>query len=447
MYDSDAMDRVVAELGRRPVDGDPEAVRSYASTCTGVASVIDGLLPGLDAIARTSQDQQSEAVVELCQLADRVTSRLVKVKERYGTMGSSLAGYAEVLDGACTQSWQACSDAQTALSTLDIHKGQLSTLKSDRRAADTGADLSLQGSSLPLHVHLRSGLRYDANDTLQVAKIGQIDDDYGTIDAARQSMTSAWETLESAAGTVVAALKALHDDGLDDGLRENASKVGHALHLDDLRTWLADHLDDIATVLGVAALLLCWVPVVGQVLAVAAAIASLAVLAQSVVDLCQDGATAAEWQAAGIAALGVLSFGVGRVAGAGIKIAGRASAASRAGASAGSKLGSVADDAAAARSIVRLGPPPSSARELLSSLNPRNIAAEYVENIQIEKMLWKDPKTTHWQDIATTFKESSAFTRTYAPGELGSGAQMAATQLELADRALLAYDVSVMVDG
>ena len=359
-------DRVVAELGYPVIGGDPEVVRAYAATCSGIATLVGELLPGLDAVGRVSQDQRSEAVVELCSLAERVTSRLGKVKDRYGTMGSSLAGYAESLDAAGTQSRQAYTDAETALSSLATCTSQLRSL--------ANASAGVVAAPAGVRVHERSGLRYDPTDTSQVTKVGLIDDAYLALDAARTAMSSAWDTLEAAAGTVVAALKALHDDGLDDGLRENASKVGNTLHLDDLRTWLADHLDDISVALGVAALLLSWVPVVGQVLAVASAVVSLAVLATCVVDLCQDGATADEWQAAGWAALGVVTLGIGRVAGKGLEIAGRTGPVTPTSGAAGSRAagGAAGSGSKVPRVTNSTESSGSTVRELASSLDPRS---------------------------------------------------------------------------
>ncbi len=340
---SDCPDRVVAELGHGPVAGNPWIVRSYAQTCQGIAATVVDVLPGLQTAASLSAERRSEAVVALCDRAGKVVGSLGKVRDRYQTMGDRLATYAEVLDSVVTQSEGAYSSASSALDVIDSYVRQLRQLRS---AAMPIRDYTTLGN-MPAEPtdgrgwHQRSQVAYDPSDQEQVAKIERVDELWDVVDGAKVLMDGAWQTLEEAASVVITALRGLHDDGLDDGWKENLSKAGNAMHLDDVRTavadagrWVWDHLDDIATLVGVAALVLCWVPVVGQVLAVAAAALSAVVMVKALAE--------GDMGAAALAAVGVLTFGVGRATTAAIKVTNT----TRAAGNVGGKGTGLADDAA-----------------------------------------------------------------------------------------------------
>ncbi|MDR3068425.1 MAG: hypothetical protein LBU50_02865 [Cellulomonas sp.] len=340
-------ERVAGVLGHAPMTGSPWEVRAYATTCTGIGTTVDELLPGLQAAAGLSADRCSEAIVALCERAEKVVGNLGKVRDRYRDMGSALDTYALAFDGAYSQSWAAHNQASTALDLIDTYAGQLRALARDSvvtTSTDSSGSVSLVFTPLR-GCQERSKIDYDLDDPVQVNKAADLDDQWAVVDSAKNLMTGAWNDLETAAGALVTALKALHDDGLDDGWRENASGVGHYLNLDDIRTAVADavkwfnaHLDDIATIVGIAALVLSVVPVVGQVLAVLAVALSAASLLNEAIAVVKDGK---EWTAMIMPAVGILTFGVGRATTAAVKVT---SAATKAGGTAG-KVGSSADDA------------------------------------------------------------------------------------------------------
>lgn len=105
-----------------------------------------------------------------------------------------------------------------------------------------------------------------------------------------------------------------YNDGLKDGFWDKVGNiVSHVVAaVEDLAQVIGHWAGAIAGVLGVLALALSWVPVVGEILAAAATVVSVVALACDVVNALDGRGT---WLDVGIDVLGVLSGGAGRLLG------------------------------------------------------------------------------------------------------------------------------------
>jgi len=433
-FECGAWSRAVSVLGHDIVPGFPFEVHTAADQYETTGTTIATLIGPMDSIGQG--DEVSEAATALRGKVKKISGRLTTVGQRYAGLATALETYAQVLDASKYQAQQALIDATTALTDRDTADGDLAAWvrRYPERHEGEDGEVPVLSYGIDRRPHLKPG-GWQRDSTLEEIEGRQSTCDT-KIDTARTEISGAWTTFRAAVGQVLVDLSALHDDGLDDGLRDKAARWGHDLHLDDARNWVSDHLDDIATVLGVAALVLCWVPVLGQVLEIAAAVASLAVLARDVTVLCQGGATGKDWLTAGVDLLGVASFGFGRVAGKGLQIADReTSAANRVGESAVARTASGGSKAAnEATRTTTLRPSGSHTRELLSSLNPKNVVKDYATEIRTQA---KNPS------IRNTAKSSNPFTRDYTETQWDSGWRPIGMANGIVGGDVLGYDVAV----
>lgn len=169
----------------------------------------------------------------------------------------------------------------------------------------------------------------------------------GELDAAKRELRAALEYRDTQAGY---AAKAIRDAVDHDGLKDPKHHWW-----DNWKDWVADigHWAGVAAaVLGVLALALSWVPVLGEVLGALALIASVVALVCDTVSALDGKGT---WLDVAIDAIGVLSFGAGRVLGTTAKEAAMAA-----------RGASAVKDLQLAREV---GLNPTAARELAETLN------------------------------------------------------------------------------
>ncbi|MER7178302.1 hypothetical protein ABT404_02200 [Streptomyces hyaluromycini] len=169
----------------------------------------------------------------------------------------------------------------------------------------------------------------------------------GELDAAKRELRAALDYRDTQAGYAAKAIRdAIDHDGLKDPKHH---------WWDNWKDWVADigHWAGVAAaVLGVLALALSWVPVLGEVLGALALIASVVALVCDTVSALDGKGT---WLDVAIDAIGVLSFGAGRVLGTTAKEAAMAA-----------RGASAVKDLQLAREI---GLNPTAARELAETLN------------------------------------------------------------------------------
>ncbi|PJI94969.1 putative T7SS-secreted protein [Luteimicrobium subarcticum] len=271
-----------------PVPGDPSTSEQGGRHYLAVADAMDRArtsLTRLDGLAG-----QSEAIDALRERASKVRDQVVKAQQRYRDTGNALVTYAAAHRTAQDDAlalWHEAVSAQDAAQTASRQQTGAQSTYDDLRhtATRTGSPLDYSAYH-PVEVANRAA--QDAQDHLD-AVVGRL-----------SGILEPWHAAaRKAAGDIDDAVEA---DGLNDGWWEKwGSEVAHVV---------SDWAGNIAGVLGIAALVLAWVPVLGEVLGVLSLIAGVVAL---VADLALLAHGEGSVGTVVLDALGVLSFGAGQV--------------------------------------------------------------------------------------------------------------------------------------
>jgi hypothetical protein len=280
-------------LAHDPTPGDPVVVREGGRKYTTVADAIAraaASLRGLEAGA-----SNVDSVKALLESRDTIVENVSKAEGRYRTAGSALTTYATVLDRV---------QSETA-----------AALHAAKAAAGDGADAGSQQAKY----HQMAQDAEDAGDAEEQDKYAkkekaaqeQASHAAGAVSAQKAVVHQAVADRDKAAQTAIDSIKQITaNDGLNDGWWEDWGA--------DLFKVIADIAEKAAAVLGILALLLCWVPILGEVLMVLAAVAGI-VAAVANIALAIGGEKS--WGEAALsvvfAALGCIGLGAAARAGAG----------------------------------------------------------------------------------------------------------------------------------
>jgi hypothetical protein len=320
------------------VPGDPHQVHASGKRYVQVADAISTATKRLRQLAK-HPDMQSDAVESFRHEGEKVAADISRAEKRYRGVGEALIAYARPLAEAQHESEEALRLAEQA--------------ERDARAADRArheADLAIRDAEMRArHARVRQDRARHAATTAAAAGQSTSAHDWELMAARRDSAAAASERdaafqrrhradvsrreadamlnrarrkLEEAEGKRDAAARAaikgvvaVKDSGdLNDGFWENYGAKAFK--------FIAKLADVIAAVAGIAALLVAWIPVIGQALAAVlgtiALVASLvSLIANLTLALSGDGG----WGDVVMSLIGVATFGVGRAAMAGGKLA------------------------------------------------------------------------------------------------------------------------------
>ena len=266
-----------------PVPGDPATVRAAGDEYAVVARAIELAAARLRQIADLSANR-SDAVTAVSEQATTVADEIDRARERYATVGRVLGEYAWRLDRAQADSVQALHDAQNAEHALTSAQDRVWRTTSAVDDAPADADLVLLGRAL-------TSAREDRADAEH------------RLAAAREALAAAVQLRDQAGDRAADAIRdAVRADGLRDSWWDDwGSQLFHAV---------SDVAGAVASIVGILALVLCWVPVIGQALAVVAAIATAIKLIADLVLWMNDEATLEDL---GWDVFDLVTFGAGRV--------------------------------------------------------------------------------------------------------------------------------------
>lgn len=367
-----------------PVPGEPTALRDAGHEYRRVAEQIARSAEELRAIAG-GFDQRSVAVDEVTSKAARLADQIERAHGRYAATGTALLGYADVLSRAQELSLRAREQAQRAVAAQESAQEDIWFYQ--RREQEVAGEPELARVFATQLANARASLlRADQE-----------------LEGARVLLASAQAMRDDGADAARAAIRAvLRADDLHDTVWQD---LGGGVQELGLAVWEA--LDEVATVLGVLALVLCWLPGVNVALAALATIAGAVVLVRDVVDLATGNGS---WADVGWSALGVITFGVGRVATKGLRMATEASATAR-----GVRgVGNVTDEAAIARAtrggaegsgapVGSHAKPPAlpmttgdilRSSELWSTLKPSAITGDLQADLRVGAAVFRPPAPT-----------------------------------------------------
>jgi uncharacterized protein YukE len=273
------------EQDKNPIVGDPAQISSLAQQLNATAQTLKTQADRLRAVS-TEQFWKGQAATEFTHIKDKLPPLLDKVVKRYGSVGEALAKYAPDLQ-------HAQESAQRALQAYREAKAQQQTAQTSATQY-TQLQQQAQQQNRPF---VWSG----ANPGSQVEGANQ------AVGNAIRMMADAIDTRDAVASTCGGRIRDAVDDDLknDDSFWGKLKKLGKKI-VDALEK-IAPVLRKVAAVLGVAAALLCWVPVLGEVLAGAALVVSAASLA---VDLTlKASGKDVSWGDIAMDAIGVIPFG------------------------------------------------------------------------------------------------------------------------------------------
>ena len=281
------------DLGADPVVGDPAQVEASGRHYQQVADAIEAAAARLREIVAAT-DMHGQMVDAFRDKARSVADDVTRAHTRYRGVGDALVAYAAPLEIA---------QSDSALALLRARDAQERLVRG--RNAASAAQIGLEGAAPEVDTTALTRAARNAESDVSTAMT--------ELQAARNLCRDAIEDRDDAARRAVAAIREVEDSGdLKDGWWDNwgAKVVGV----------ITDIAGAVAAIAGVAALLVGWIPIVGQVLA--AALGTIALVA-SIVSLLGNIALASTgYRTLTDVLLDVVSvatFGVGRAVTAGAR--------------------------------------------------------------------------------------------------------------------------------
>lgn len=236
----------------QPLSGDPDLLAAKATHYQSIADAISRSTTALKKI-HDVDDMKSQATEALTKMADDVAKDIDKAHDRYDKTAKALLTYSHALRTAQ-------ADAQRAIADIADKQGDLDAANRAVTQAQSHADQTAQSTTAqPADQDAAKRAAARAHD--HATDVG------GELAAAQQRWRDARDAKTSAANTAHDAIEDVvdrHNNGL-----KNPSfweKLVDAIH---------DVLKVICDIAGVLAIFLAWVPILGEVLIVLAAVGAL----------------------------------------------------------------------------------------------------------------------------------------------------------------------------
>lgn len=318
----------VLELSSDPVPGDPNVVQVGGRDYLDVADAIKDAERRLRTLDLGSA-VVSKAIDALNETSEKVADNIGKAEARYRATGEALTRYAPALEAAQRDSLEALSLAHSARSAADTASSQQQhylRLASDEH--DPQQALS--------YTNLADGLDAEtsgANSHLANAR-----------DKVHSAMSGRDRAAESAIDHIHSVTKS---DGLHDSWWDDWGK--------DLLSVITDVAGWVASIAGVLALLVCWIPVVGQALAAALLlVAGIAAVVNAIGNIVLAATGDRSWTEAIISIAGAVLAVVGM--GAAARVVGNVASAARINVKAGAEIAAGQAEKLTARQAITLKP-------------------------------------------------------------------------------------------
>ncbi|MFE1045097.1 hypothetical protein ACFW5S_04295 [Streptomyces olivaceus] len=267
-----------------PVPGDPYEVAALGKKLRKTAESIQKQADSIKALSSV-ENWKSKAATEFREAAEGAEGRLRKAFKRYDAAADALG--TEVREGVCSREYAS-----------ELHRAQQAADKALTEAE--GADSDRQSAEKALEGDLPDKDKGRKEDDKEAAE--------GAVRAAKRALEGAKAVRDGAARAAAEAIEyAIDNDGLKDGFWDKFKEV-----VNEISNWAGQ----IASWLGVAALLLSWVPILGQVLAVLATVVTVVSLLSNITKLAMGEGS---WADVALDVVGLATVGVGRAAALGAK--------------------------------------------------------------------------------------------------------------------------------
>jgi hypothetical protein len=283
------------DLDTDPVPGDPTAVSQESAHLSGVAKTITDQITALRKIGSGGTDEvlKGKYADKLRSSANSLADQLGKIVGRYHTASSALSDYVPDLEHAQSMSLTALSDATGPAAQLS----------------------SLNGQTLPTGQNLTPAQSKQISDHKTALGKAQ-----GALGDAKALLGKATSLRDSSASHCASRIHSAADDSMKD----------HWSLWGSIKDWVSAHagwiktictiLEVVGTILAVAAFILAqFVPGLDVLVDVLAGIAFGATLAAMLGRLVLASTGNGSWWDFGVDALSCLSFGTGRLLGAGLE--------------------------------------------------------------------------------------------------------------------------------
>lgn len=304
----------LAGYDSHPIDGDAARVEACAAHLASVAANIRTQITRFDGLG-SPEVWDTPAAPGFRQVVEDLPGKLDLVATRYEKVASALDGFHPALASARSDAEYWIGQAEAAQAEIERAEGGIQLMEDHEQQAQTAADTYNEAhpDQPDQDPEPWAGENYRA--TLSAAQ--------SDLETAVSRVRSAVDGFNNSAGSTADAIR----DASDDDLKNEGGLWGA---IQRGARWVVENtpiaqitriLDAVAGVLGVLALALSWVPIVGQVLAVAALVVGIAALLGHLVLFAAGEETG--WDLA-LAVLGVVGGGLGRVAGRAVQVGGRA---------------------------------------------------------------------------------------------------------------------------
>ncbi|WP_049579464.1 hypothetical protein [Streptomyces sp. SBT349] len=282
----------LTEDGRDPIPGDWELVREAAARYRRTADAISRARTLLGEVTDSEEGWRSDAGTAFREKATELSGDIWKAHGRYDVAALALANYWPVLEDAQDESLSLRQQAITAQERIDAANSTMDGLDESRENQDLEGDDLTENEE----AHGRAeGERGAAEGELASLK-SRLN---GLIEEKNRAAQSAADQIGEFIG----------GDGLEDGFWD---RVGGALDvIRDVLITLGNIGGFIAAWAGLAALLVGWIPVIGQALAGILGVIALVGSIFSLVGNLLQG----KWGMALLDVVGIVTFGLGRAAG------------------------------------------------------------------------------------------------------------------------------------
>jgi hypothetical protein len=246
------------------LSGEPASLKTYATRYLNLADAIQSASAALKAVGEGSDNMLSAAVNEVRGKAKKGADDVGQAESRYRTTAQALLTYADALEAAQDKAKEARSDHETAAGSHAAAQAKADEFED--KAKVPGADQAADS---------KSATTWSTQATNLATSMG----------AAETKYNEAVADKEKAGNTAADAIeKVISDDGVSDSWWDK----------------LVDFCEKIGDWVAIAALLLSWVPILGQVLLAVAAIISIIKLIDSLIKFANGEMTLGEVVAAAI---------------------------------------------------------------------------------------------------------------------------------------------------
>ncbi|WP_193317967.1 MULTISPECIES: ATP-binding protein [Streptomyces] len=292
--------------GSDPIPGDWEMVQEAAARYRRTADAIQRAKELLEDVSDSESGWQSEAGTAFREKSTEVSDDVWKAWGRYDAAANALAGYWPELQDAQTESLTLRTEAIEVQEQINSLTGRIDGARQDADAAsDSEADDAEDREE-------------EANRQVESLQ-GQLDFQEGELSRLRGRLAEIVEAKDQAAQRAADAIgDFIGGDGLKDGFWDRVGEVLDAIK--NVLIVIGEWAGRIAAICGVLALLVSWIPVIGQALAGILGTIALVASIFSMVGNALQG----KWLNFALDLVGILTFGIGRAIGPALSSAGGA---------------------------------------------------------------------------------------------------------------------------